>query len=146
MLQCCCSYPQVVDGLVDNFVVGGWVVDKWWMVERRTNARARFTQIKNARFTLALQYTKVYKIYAKVNIWCKASELDRGSKSRGNIHYSCFFIHKQGGIFQKWKVFPERKTSGLLTHALPNNTNALSHFIHPTINTQKLTTKNPHKH
>lgn len=38
-----------------------------------------------------------------------------------------FFYTQIGGIFQKWKYFPERKTSGLTTHALPNNTNTLNH-------------------
>ena len=47
VLLCCWSYAQVVDSVVDNFVVVGWVVDKLGIVEKRTHVRARFTLIKN---------------------------------------------------------------------------------------------------
>lgn len=46
------------------------------------------------------------------------------------------FYTKDGGSFQKWKVFTIKKMSRLTTHALPNNTNTLSHSTHPTITTR----------
>ena len=49
-----------------------------------------------------------------------------------------FFYARIGGIFQKWKFFPERKMGRLLTHALPNNTNALNHSTQTTT-TPKIT-------
>lgn len=53
------------------------------------------------------------------------------------------FYTKDGGSFQKWKVFTERKTSRLTTHALPTNTNALNHSTQTTITT-KITYTKPH--
>ena len=35
-------------------------------------------------------------------------------------------MQKSGGGFQKWKYFPRKKLGRLLTHALPNNTKALT--------------------
>jgi hypothetical protein len=57
-----------------------------------------------------------------------------------------FFYAQIGGIFQKWKYFPEKKLRRLLTHAPPNNTNALNHSTHLTTTIKITLTKNPHNH
>lgn len=52
-------------------------------------------------------------------------------------------MQKSGGGFQNWKYFPRKNLGRLITHALPNNPKASTHFPNPILTLTNTPTKIP---
>ena len=108
VLLCCWSYAQVVDSVVDNFVVVGWVVDKLGIVEKRTHVRARFTPIKTYVLHKRFNTQKYIKYMRKCIFIIKLWNLIRGQKV-GVIYIIHVFLYINRGYFPKMEIFSREK-------------------------------------